>query len=93
MAATSSDCVGGCLRMCLGAAPRLERVWLERLAWSRGSTRRGIDLVAEEHGGGLWAIQATPLDTGVRDHKKADLDSFLSESSRKEFASPPASTW
>ena len=78
--------------MCLGAAPRLERVWLERLAWSRGSTRRGIDLVAEEHGGGLWAIQAKHYDPAYA-IKKADLDSFLSESSRKEFASPPASTW
>jgi predicted helicase len=41
-------------------------------------------LVAEEHGGDLWAIQAKAYDPEYA-IKKADLDSFLSESSRPGF--------
>jgi predicted helicase len=44
----------------------------------------GIDLVAEEHDGDLWAIQAKAYDPGYA-IKKADVDSFLAESSRPGF--------
>jgi superfamily II DNA or RNA helicase len=40
--------------------------------------------VAEDHEGGLWAIQAKHYDAAYA-IKKADLDSFLSESSRPGF--------
>lgn len=61
------------------------RIWLWKEwpgAWGRDA---GIDLVAEEHGGGLWAIQAKAYDAAYA-IKKADVDSFLSESSRPEFS-------
>lgn len=64
---------------------RLEQVWL----WNdwpnrEGRPDAGIDLVAEERGGGLWAIQAKHYDPAYA-IKKADVDSFLSESARTEF--------
>ena len=59
----------------------LRKVWL----WSEWTGRwggdAGIDLVAEDHDGRLWAIQAkayAPENTVT----KADVDKFLSESSR-----------
>ena len=51
-------------------------------AWGRDA---GIDLVAEQHDGGLWAIQAKLYDPAYA-IKKADVDSFLSESARYDFA-------
>jgi predicted helicase len=63
---------------------RFRRVWL----WSdwpdAWAADAGIDLVAEEHDGDLWAIQAKAYapDYAI---KKADVDSFLSESSRPGF--------
>jgi predicted helicase len=51
-------------------------------AWGRDA---GIDLVAEQHDGGLWAIQAKLSDPAYA-IKKADVDSFLSESARYDFA-------
>lgn len=64
---------------------RLERVWL----WTdwpgrEGRPDAGIDLVAEERGGGFWAVQAKHYDP-LYAIRKADLDSFLSESARAEF--------
>ena len=60
---------------------KLRKVWL----WSdwpdAWAADAGIDLVAEEHGGGLWAIQAKAYAPEYP-IKKADVDSFLSESSR-----------
>jgi predicted helicase len=60
---------------------RLRKVWL----WSdwpdAWAADAGIDLVAEEHDGDLWAIQAKAYDERYP-IKKADVDSFLSESSR-----------
>ena len=44
----------------------------------------GIDLVAEDRDGGLWAVQAKHYDPAYA-IKKADLDSFLRESSRPQF--------
>jgi superfamily II DNA or RNA helicase len=59
-------------------------VWL----WSEWPSARtadaGIDLVAEEHDGGLWAIQAKAYDPEYA-IKKSDVDSFLSESSQPGF--------
>jgi predicted helicase len=44
----------------------------------------GIDLIAEQHDGGLWAIQAKAYDPTYW-IKKRDVDSWLSESNRPEF--------
>ncbi len=60
---------------------RIRSVWLWSDwpgAWGRNA---GIDLVAEEHDGGLWAVQAKLYDPAYA-IKKADVDSFLSESAR-----------
>ncbi len=67
-------------------AARLSRVWL----WADwpgngGRIDAGIDVVAEARDGGLWAVQAKHL-APVNAIKKADIDSFLSESSRAEFS-------
>ena len=64
---------------------RIRKVWL----WSEWSgawaADAGIDLVAEERDGSLWAIQAKAYAPSYA-IKKADVDSFLSESSRPEFS-------
>ncbi len=64
---------------------RIRTVWL----WSEWSgawaADAGIDLVAEERDGHLWAIQAKAYDQSYA-IKKADVDSFLSESSRPLFS-------
>jgi predicted helicase len=67
-------------------AARLGQVWL----WAdwpgnAGRIDAGIDLVAEDRDGGLWAVQAKHYDPAYA-IRKADLDSFLSESSRREFS-------
>jgi len=64
---------------------RFRKVWLWSdwpEAWAADA---GIDLVAEKDGGDLWAIQAKAYDPAYA-IKKADVDSFLSESSRPELA-------
>ncbi|MDV3136820.1 Helicase associated domain protein, partial [Mycobacterium sp. 29Ha] len=62
----------------------LRRVWL----WSEWPGRwggdAGIDLVAEDRNGTLWAIQAKAYDPKYRVTKK-DVDRFLSESGRAVF--------
>ena len=45
----------------------------------------GIDLVAETHDGKLWAVQAKAV-AADRSITKAEIDSFLSESSRRKIA-------
>ena len=45
----------------------------------------GIDLVAEDRNGALWAIQAKAYDPKYRVSKK-DVDKFLAESGRTVFA-------
>jgi superfamily II DNA or RNA helicase len=45
----------------------------------------GIDLVVEDREGGLWAVQAKAYDPDYS-VTKADVDTFLSESSRPEFS-------
>jgi superfamily II DNA or RNA helicase len=63
---------------------RVKRVWLWDEWPGRWGRDAGIDLVAEDHEGGLWAIQAKHYHPAYA-IKKADLDSFLSESSRPGF--------
>ena len=64
---------------------RLRNVWLWNEWPGRWGPDVGIDLVAEAVDGGLWAIQAKALGP---DHSisKPEVDSFLSESNRVEFA-------
>ncbi|MET4432085.1 Helicase associated domain protein [Mycolicibacterium sp. 624] len=63
----------------------LRRVWL----WSdwpgRWGADAGIDLVAEDHDGRTWAIQAKAYDAANSVTKK-DVDKFLAESSRAVFS-------
>lgn len=63
----------------------LRRVWLWKDWPGRWGPDAGIDLVAEPHNGGLWAIQAKAYDP-AHTITKADADTFLSESARPEFA-------
>jgi predicted helicase len=48
----------------------------------------GIDLVAEDRDGGIWAIHGRQHDLACSINK-ADLDSFSSASSRPEFSYRP----
>jgi superfamily II DNA or RNA helicase len=63
----------------------LKTVWLWKDWPGRWGGDAGIDLVAEDRNGGLWAIQAKAYDPKYRVSKK-DVDKFLSESGRKTFA-------
>ena len=63
---------------------RFRKVWLWTDWPGAWAADAGIDLVAEEHGGGLWAVQAKVYDPDYA-IKKADVDSFLAESSRPGF--------
>jgi predicted helicase len=63
---------------------KLEEVWLWKEwpgRWADEDT--GIDLVARDTDGGLWAIQAKCYDPDTTLNKR-DIDSFLSESARPE---------
>jgi predicted helicase len=63
----------------------LRRLWLWDEWSGRWGADAGIDLVAEDHDGRLWAIQckAYSSENAVT---KADVDKFLSESSRSVFS-------
>jgi superfamily II DNA or RNA helicase len=64
---------------------RFRKVWLWAEwpgAWGGDA---GIDLVAEEHNGDIWAIQAKVYNPDYA-IKKADVDSFLSEAGRPQFS-------
>ena len=74
----------GCWRTSLSTARSCSEVWLWDEWPGRWGRDAGIDLVAEDHEGGLWAVQAKHYDPAYA-IKKADLDSFLSESSRPGF--------
>ena len=63
----------------------LQRVWLWRDWPGRWGADAGIDLVAETRNGRFWAIQAKAYDARYS-IKKADVDTFLSESARPQFA-------
>lgn len=62
----------------------LKTVWLWNDWPGRFGGDAGIDLVAEDRNGDLWAIQAKAYDPRYRVSKK-DVDKFLSESGRKVF--------
>jgi len=66
--------------------PLLRRVWLWKQWPGRwGDPEAGIDLVAEDHEGRLWAVQSKAY-AAKYSVTKADVDTFLSESSRPVFA-------
>jgi superfamily II DNA or RNA helicase len=64
---------------------RFGRIWLWDEWPEAWGADAGIDLVAEEVGGDLWAVQAKAYDPAYA-IRKADVDSFLSESSRALFS-------
>lgn len=65
---------------------QLRRVWLwDEWPGGRWGADAGIDLVAEDHQGHLWAVQAKAYDPKYS-VTKADVDSFLSESNRRQFS-------
>lgn len=64
--------------------PLLRRVWLWDDWPGRKGGDAGIDLVAEDHDGRLWAIQAKSYDPAYSIGKR-DIDKFVAESSRKIF--------
>lgn len=66
-------------------AHELRRVWLWKDWPQRWGADAGIDLVAEDRLGRLWAIQAKAYDPAVSITKR-DVDTFLAESGRPEFA-------
>lgn len=76
-------------RWYLHNAPEYRRLFKEVWLWKdwpgAWAADAGIDLIAEERDGSLWAIQAKAYGERYA-IKKADVDSFLSESSRPEFA-------
>ncbi|MGV0596779.1 Helicase associated domain protein [Mycolicibacterium porcinum] len=63
----------------------LRQVWLWDDWPGRWSADAGIDLVAEDQAGRLWAIQAKAYDPKYT-VTKADVDTFLAESSRAVFS-------
>ncbi|WP_231578266.1 DEAD/DEAH box helicase [Rhodococcus sp. PML026] len=62
----------------------LRRVWLWDDWPGRWGADAGIDLVAEDQEGRLWAVQAKAYGAQYS-VTKADVDTFLSESSRRQF--------
>ncbi|MGB3770490.1 MAG: Helicase associated domain protein [Rhodococcus sp. (in: high G+C Gram-positive bacteria)] len=63
----------------------LRRVWLWEDWPGRWGADAGIDLVAEDQEGRLWAVQAKAYGEQYS-VTKADVDTFLSESSRAAFS-------
>lgn len=70
-------------------APRyrgqFDKVWMWKDWPDRWGTDAGIDIVARTRTGELWAIQAK-ADHPNRAITKREIDSFLSESNRQQFA-------
>jgi predicted helicase len=64
---------------------RFKEVWLWKDWPGAWAADAGIDVVANQHDGSLWAVQAKAYDQTYA-IKKADVDSFLSESNRPEFS-------
>ncbi len=62
---------------------KLKNVWLWNDWPGRWGPDTGIDLVAETGDGDLWAVQAKAWEGSL---PKSEIDSFLSESNRPEFA-------
>jgi predicted helicase len=67
------------------AHAQLRHVWLWNEWPGRWGADAGIDLVAEDHDGHLWAIQSKAYGQGTSITKR-DVDTFLSESARPEFS-------
>lgn len=63
----------------------VRKVWLWDDWPGRWSADAGIDLVAEDQAGRLWAIQAKAYDPKYT-VTKADVDTFLAESARAVFS-------
>jgi superfamily II DNA or RNA helicase len=63
----------------------LRRAWLWDEWPGRWAIDAGIDVVAEDRRGGLWAVQCKAYDPAYSVTKK-DVNTFLSESSRSVFA-------
>jgi superfamily II DNA or RNA helicase len=63
---------------------RIAKVWLWDEWPDRTNKDTGIDIVAETVDGDLWAVQCKCYDPESQLNKR-DVDSFLSESSRKTF--------
>lgn len=63
----------------------LRHVWLWKEWPDRWGADAGIDLVAEDHRGHLWAIQAKAYDEATWITKR-DVDTFLAESGRPELS-------
>jgi predicted helicase len=63
----------------------LRRVWLWSEWTGRWGADAGIDLVAEDHDGRLWAIQCKAY-APANSVTKADVDKFLAESARAVFS-------
>ena len=64
---------------------RLKHVWLWNDWPARWGTDAGIDLVAEDTDGRLWAVQ-TKAFAATHAVTKPDFDQFLAEASRPEFS-------
>jgi predicted helicase len=63
----------------------LRRVWLWNEWTGRWGGDAGIDLVAEDRTGNLWAIQAKAYNPAYRVTKR-DVNKFLAESGRQVFS-------
>ena len=76
-------------RWFLESAPRyrghFDKIWLWKDWPDRWGADAGIDIVARTRTGELWAIQAK-ADHPDRAITKREIDSFLSESNRSQFA-------
>ncbi|WP_263998778.1 DEAD/DEAH box helicase [Mycobacterium yunnanensis] len=66
-------------------AAQLRQVWLWDEWPRRWGIDAGIDLVAEDHDGHLWAIQAKAYDPAYRVTKR-DVNKFLAEAGRPIFS-------
>src|ERR1700683_2362683 len=64
---------------------QIRRVWLWDQWPGRWGADAGIDLIVEDREDRLWAVQAKAYDPAYS-VTKADVDTFLSESSRPEFS-------
>ncbi|MEV3905536.1 Helicase associated domain protein [Mycobacterium sp. NPDC050551] len=63
----------------------LHQVWLWEEWPGRWGADTGIDLIAEDHEGRLWAIQAKAYDPAYSVTKR-DVDTFLSEAGRPQIS-------
>lgn len=64
---------------------KFRKVWRWSSWPDRWGPDCGVDLIAETHDGKLWAVQAKAV-AADRSITKAEVDSFLSESNRREIA-------